>query len=261
MTNYNQEEKNHYNKRYVDTKYNSEGSNSILELVNAHAIEYFYDQVINIRNQNLSGIILDYGCGTGVKSVGLAGGGWQVHGIDISEKSIEAGNSTLGDNPDISLSIMNCEKTSFADNYFDIIFDYGTFSSIDIELAIKEISRILKPEGVLICIETLGHNPIANFNRRINMIRGKRTRWATNNIMTVELWQLLNTYFAKFDIKYFNLLTMLFIPLLVILPEKVSGHLLKPLWRLDQYLLQFPVFQKYAFKTVTVLKNKLSITS
>jgi len=151
---------------------------------------------------------------------------------------------------------MDCEKTSFADNYFDIIFDFGTFSSIDINLAIKEISRIIKPDGLLICIETLGHNPIANLNRRINMLRGKRTHWATNNIMTIDQWRGLSKYFNEHDIRYFNLLTLFFIPILVVLPHKLSGYLLSFLWKLDGFILKFPVFQKYAFKTVSVFKNK-----
>jgi len=86
---------------------------------------------------------------------------------------------------------MDCEKTSFDDNYFDIIFDFGTFSSIDINLAIKEISRIIKPDGLLVCIETLGHNPIINFKRQINVLLGQRTRWASSHNMKLNNWEFI----------------------------------------------------------------------
>ncbi len=254
---YQEQERSHYNRRYNDSENISDESKSVLDLVNTNAIDCFYGEVVKIINQNATGVVLDYGCGTGIKSAMYAKAGWHVHGIDISDKSIDAGNKILGKNPNIKLSVMDCENTSFDDNSFDIIFDYGTFSSIDIEIAIKEILRVLKPQGALICIETLGHNPFANLKRRINQIVGKRTSWATNHIMTVDRWKFLKKHFDIFYIKHFNLLTMFFIPLFVILPDwKIRKHFLKQIWKMDQLLLNHGIFQKYAFKTVTVLKNK-----
>ncbi|PIU24464.1 hypothetical protein COT12_00910, partial [Candidatus Berkelbacteria bacterium CG08_land_8_20_14_0_20_39_8] len=77
---------------------------------------------------------------------------------------------------------MDCEKMEFPDNLFDIIFDGGTFSSIDLVKAYPELSRVLKPDGFLIGIETFGHNPFTNLKRKINKLIGKRTEWATAHI-------------------------------------------------------------------------------
>ena len=77
---------------------------------------------------------------------------------------------------------MNAEELEFPDNSFDIVIDGGTFSSLRLDVALKEIARILKPEGTVIGIETLGHNPLTNIKRVWNVARGTRTKWAADHI-------------------------------------------------------------------------------
>ena len=101
MTDRRVEEKNHYDHRYFHEPEKSGKIAKIFDLVNANATEFFYKQVFNCKNHKSSGKILDYGCGTGVKSASLVDNDWHVIGIDISEKSIEAGKNILCDNPAI----------------------------------------------------------------------------------------------------------------------------------------------------------------
>src|SRR3989344_6212181 len=75
--------------------------------------------------------ILDFGCGNGVhSSVLLKSGAKKVIGIDLSEKSLEIARQTV---PGVEFMAMDCEKTNFSDNYFDVIFYGGTFSSLDLD--------------------------------------------------------------------------------------------------------------------------------
>ena len=255
MPSYQNEERIHYNSRFTKGYGHSRISKSMLDQINEVATKYFFSQVRKYIKQFRSGKILDYGCGTGSKSAHLVSNDWEIQGIDISNNSIEAGKIKFGVNPNITLSVMDCENTSFEDSSFDIIFDFGTFSSIDINRGIKEMTRILRPGGVIICIETLGHNPIANFKRKINLLKGKRTKWATGHIMRVEKWNHLATFFNSCKIKHFNLLPVFLTPLLLVLPAKLNKRLLKFLWKTDSYLLKMPFLQRYAFKTVVVLKK------
>jgi len=156
--------------------------------------------------------------------------------------------------PRCSFAVMGCEKTSFDDNSFNLV----TFSGIDINRAIKVTSLIIKTIVPLVCIEALGNNPIANIKRRFYMIRGKRTHVSTKNTMNIYKWSSLSMYLNNFDIKYFNLITLFFIPVFVLLPTKLIIKLLPYIWKLDQFILKFPVIQKYAFKTVVVFENKLA---
>ena len=195
MSDYQKEERAHYNSRFIGKSNRPGKLEKVFDQINEVSADFFYSEIFKYQKKLKTGKMLDYGCGTGSRSEFLADTNWKVYGIDISENSIEMGSCNFGSRPNLELSVMDCENTSFQDNTFDIIFDYGTFSSIDINIGIKEIARILKRGGVIVSIETLGHNPISNIKRKINMLLGKRTKWATNNIMTIEKWEEISKYF------------------------------------------------------------------
>jgi ubiquinone/menaquinone biosynthesis C-methylase UbiE len=171
-----------------------------------------------------------------------------VIGIDLSEKLLELGRLKSTDmEHKVKFLKMDCEKTDFLENEFDMIFDGGTFSSIDIKKAFPELVRILKPDGVLIGIETFGHNPIANFNRALNVRSGKRTAWAAAHILNDEGIELARRYFAKVKIEYFHLFSWLLIPLV----GRFWGEKLFDFVEIfDRQFLKIPFLKKYAFKVV-----------
>ena len=159
--------------------------------------------------------ILDYGCGNGVHSFWLAERGGEVIGIDLSKKSLEiaeqrAKRENTKNKPEFL--VMDCEKLEFPDNYFDIIFDGGSFSSLDLNKAYPELSRVLKPEGFFIGIETFGHNPITNFKRKINKILGKRTGWAASHIFSENNFREAKNYFSETKIYFFHPISWIVFP-------------------------------------------------
>ncbi len=142
----------------------------------------------------------------------------------------------------------------FPDDSFDIIFDGGTFSSIDLNKAFPELSRVLKPEGFLLGIETFGHNPFTNLKRKINRITGRRTGWAADHIMKTEDLENAKNYFGKTEIHYFHLISWLAFPFLG-LP---GGNLLLKLLEIkDGILLKIPFLRKYAFKVVFIFSEPI----
>jgi SAM-dependent methyltransferase len=148
---------------------------------------------------------------------------------------------------------MDCEKTTFPDNFFDIIADFGTFSSLNIKSAIPEVARILKPDGYLISIETLGHNPFTNLNRSVNVLFGQRTKWSAAHIMKLNDWELAKSYFDNSEMNYFGLTVLFLAPFLRILPLAWHERTISGFERIDRWLLSKNIFQKYAFKTVVIL--------
>jgi len=200
------------------------------------------------RNKKL----LDYGCGNGVHSVFPAKMGAEVIGIDLSEPSLKiakerAKNEGMEDK--IRFLAMDCEKMEFPDNYFDIIFDGGTFSSLDFKKTLSELVRVLKPDGFLIGIETFGHNPFTNLKRQINKIRGKRTSWAAEHIFNQKDLEKAKDYFSKIEVHYFHLISWLAFPFLSLPGGKIF---LKILEFKDRILLEVPFLRKYAFKVVFI---------
>ena len=41
---------------------------------------------------------------------------------------------------------------SYKDNHFDYAIEYGALHHVDLEKALKELSRVLKPDGKMLCI-------------------------------------------------------------------------------------------------------------
>src|SRR3989338_8006117 len=199
--------------------------------------------------------LLDYGCGNGVHSTLPAKNNAQVLAVDLSKESLKlaqkkAEQEKVSDK--VKFKVMDCEKLDLPNNSFDIVFDGGTFSSLELEKGISEIARVLKPEGAMLAIETLGHNPIANLKRAINKLRGKRTGWATNNIFKTQDLDLLKKYFNKIDVKYFHLSFILALPFR---NYSFIKYPVKILDAIDYLLLKIPFLKKYAFKIVVIASN------
>jgi len=199
--------------------------------------------------------ILDYGCGTGVHLDWLAKIGNQVVGIDLSKNSLKIARERIKKN---NLSeraealMMDCEKVEFEDSSFDIVFDGGTFSSIDLKRAFPELVKVLKPNGFLIGIETFGHNPFTNLKRKINKLVGKRTEWAAEHIFQNKDLREAKKYFNKVEVYYFHLISWLAFPFLNMPGGKI---LLKILEAIEEPLLNAPFFKKYAFKVVFIFSE------
>lgn len=205
-------------------------------------------------------VILDYGCGNGIHAVPLAKmDAKKVIGIDLSEKSLEIARERAkreGLTEKVEFLKMDCEKMEFPAHYFDIIFDSGTLSSLCLNKALSELSRLLKPEGFLIGIETLGHNPITNLKRKLNKITGKRTDWATSHIFQMKDLKLAENYFNKIETKFFHLISWAAFPFLGF---PASKFFLKILEISDKILLSLPFFRKYAFKIVFIFSQPKKI--
>lgn len=201
-------------------------------------------------------VVLDYGCGNGIHTIFLAKTGAQkVIGIDLSKKQIEIAKTRAkkeGLEEKIEFILMDCEKMEFPDDFFDIIFDGGTFSSLDLNKAFPELVRVLKPDGFLFGIETLGHNSLTNLKRKINRLLKKRTQWAVGHIFRIEDIERAKNYFQRIDCYFFHPVSWILFPFLTLRGGK---FLLKFLEKIDRVLLRFSLLKKYSFKIVFVFSQ------
>lgn len=99
--------------------------------------------------------ILDFGCGYGRNSNLLASVGFtDLMGVDSSIEMINRGNQ---DFPHLKLMHNVTNKLVFPDNTFDLILVCGVFTCIpdnnQCDRIITELSRVLKPKGVIHLIE------------------------------------------------------------------------------------------------------------
>ncbi len=105
--------------------------------------------------QNSKGIVLDVGVGTGRVIEELDRKNklekiiTDIYGIDISESSVKHCRNKF---PEYHFSVKNIIDTDFPDEFFDtILLPFCLLSNLDSdkESAVKEINRILKPNGAV----------------------------------------------------------------------------------------------------------------
>ena len=214
----------------------------------------FFEELLKKYSQNCR--VLDFGCGNGIHSLTpLRFGAREVIGIDLSQKSLDIAKiraQKQGRADKVQFLLMNAEELEFPDNSFDIVIDGGTFSSLRLDVALKEIARILKPEGTVIGIETLGHNPLTNIKRVWNVARGTRTKWAADHIFKMRDFILAKKYFENVQARFFHLLILPFLAF-----RKIPGMplIIKTAETVDEKLLKIPLLKRYAFKTVFVFSH------
>lgn len=201
--------------------------------------------------------VLDYGCGTGTHSIHMAKSGALVTGIDISEVAIEvakirARREKVDDRCDFIIG--DAEKTGFSDNTFDLVFNSGTMSYLDLNVALSEICRVLKPHGTFLGIDTLGHNPIFNLNRYVKYRKGQRTKQTWKGILRMSDLDRFRDYFANTKFRYFDLTTAAGIPFEKF--PKIHPPVLKLLESVDNLLLSCFI-KRYAFKVVFALSEPI----
>jgi acetyltransferase-like isoleucine patch superfamily enzyme/ubiquinone/menaquinone biosynthesis C-methylase UbiE len=112
--------------------------------------------------------VLDFGCGNGIASYALARMGYSVVGVDSSVGELTGINAAkkIQNLDGVNFEIVHStgEKIDFPDNAFDVVWIRETLHHIrDLNGFMKEISRILKPGGI-IC--TLRDHVIWNEHQR-----------------------------------------------------------------------------------------------
>jgi len=194
-------------------------------------------------------VALDYCCGNGEVAIEMAKrGALKVLGIDISPVAIKnalelAKHAGVSDRCDFK--VMDAEHTEFPDDTFDIIHEYGALHHLDLPAAFKELSRILKPKGRLICTEALRHNPLIHWYRK--RTPHLRTDWEVEHILGFPEIKSGNRHFASVNLRTFHLLALAAVPFRNMFFFKLILGLLN---LMDRALLSLPFLNRMAWVAV-----------
>lgn len=98
--------------------------------------------------------LLDFGCGPGTISVGLAEriAPGELHGIDMEETQVELARAAAkdGGHSNITFHVGNATELPFEDNTFDVAHCHAVLMHIpDTQAALSEVKRVLKPGGII----------------------------------------------------------------------------------------------------------------
>ena len=230
-----------YDARYSNYKWYSTTERS-------HA---FLDQWIARTAPNNT--VLDYCCGLGSMSLRFARAGATVYGIDISPESVATARNTLrsaGLQDRGHFEVMDAENMTFPDNMFDVIMCSGVLHHLDVSKAFRELSRVLKPSGIVIAAEALGYNPVIRAYRKLTP--ALRTSWETDHILKLEDITTARTYFTGAEIHYFHLFSILATPFR---KTRAFKPILRMMNALDDVVLKIPGIQLTAWQMIFFLRG------
>ncbi len=205
-----------------------------------------------LRREVAGRTVLDYGCGNGEESLFAARhGATRVVGIDISEVSIKncrqrAAREGLARAVDFRVN--DGEALEFADSTFDVAMEYGVLHHVKLEAAMRELARVLRPNGRMICTEALGHNPIIQAYRR--RTPDLRTQWEVEHILRKDAFATMGCHFHQVELRFFHLATLAAVPFR---KSAIFRPLLGILAAADAILLRLPWLKWHAWITVFVL--------
>ncbi len=197
--------------------------------------------------------VLVYGSGEGGTAMRVAHAARSVVGIDISPESVRISRekAARAGVTNVTFEVMDCEAMSFPAQTFDRIVETGVLHHLDLAVAYREMLRVLRPDGVAICTEGLGHNPAIALYRRLTP--HLRTEWEAQHILRARDIEAGRVLFPVIDMRFFDLATLAAVPLR---GTTLFPAVLTVLETVDAVLLRLPVIRWWAWSTVFTLRPK-----
>lgn len=107
--------------------------------------------------------VLDLGCGVGAYHLGLKDCFRELHGIDVSEQSIQVASEQ---HPFVRYATFDGTRLPYRDNQFSIIFAVCVMHHVPPEQwdsLVKELHRVMKPNGMMLVFEHNPYNPATQY--------------------------------------------------------------------------------------------------
>lgn len=157
--------------------------------------------------------VLDFACGNGENGLYAASLGAKCIGIDISPEGIQNARKNaedLGVEDRADFMVMDGENLEFEDSTFDLGVEYGALHHVDLDKALKELVRVLKPGARMLCIEAMRHNPLIHWYRK--RTPHLRTEWEVDHILGVESLDQMRKHFHQVNVRFFHLTSLALVP-------------------------------------------------
>jgi SAM-dependent methyltransferase len=163
-----------------------------------------FEQLGQLQGQS----VLDYGCGHGMAAVVLARRGARLTAFDLSPMYLhEARRRAEANGVSIYFVQADGERLPFANASFDRIWGNAILHHVDLEIAGRELARVLKPGGVAVFCEPWGENPFLNWARHYLHYPGK-ARTPDEQPLCSEQVRLLREIFPNVEVNGYQLLAM-----------------------------------------------------
>lgn len=190
--------------------------------------------------------VLELGCGDHAEAWSLSARGVDVTAIDISQvaidEAIERADREGRDN--LSFSMMNAEAMTFDDSVFDAVIGLGILHHLDLDRAMPQIARVLRPDGWAAFYEPMGHNKLIDLYRRFTPDQ----RTPDEHPLLMADLKAMSRWFDDVEYEQFHLLSL---TALAAIKSRHFDDALARLERLDRRLItRVPALGRYAWMTV-----------
>ena len=104
--------------------------------------------------------VLDFGCGPGMISVGLARAvePGELHGVDMEQSQVDIarGAAAAGGHRNAKFHVGDVTALEFEDDFFDVVHCHNVLMHVpDTARTLAEAKRVLKPGGIIACREMI----------------------------------------------------------------------------------------------------------
>jgi 2-polyprenyl-3-methyl-5-hydroxy-6-metoxy-1,4-benzoquinol methylase len=164
-----------------------------LDAENQRFFERLYDTIVRAYPPAHGATLLDAGCGNGIHAIRLARRGFMVRGVDCSESAVEAAQTAvhrLGLCDQVQVERGNLLDLPFEDRQFDYVYCWGVLMHIpEIERALAELARVVKPGGVLIIGESNMFSAQSLARRGLRSLLGRTGMQRNRTPAGIEYWK------------------------------------------------------------------------
>ncbi|MGH9152580.1 MAG: methyltransferase domain-containing protein [Acidimicrobiales bacterium] len=193
---------------------------------------------------------IEYGCSYGLRTIRAAESAASAVGMDISPVAVEKARRAAQDaGSPARFEVAEAENLPFGDHSFDLAFGSGVLHHLELEPAVAEMCRVLRPSGAGVFSEPLGHNRLINWYR--NRTPGMRT--PDEHPLVRSDFDLFRDHFAEVRVDFFHLAALASV---ILVGKPGFRPLFRALDKVDDYLLTaLPPLHYQAWVCVMVLQG------
>ena len=237
------------------------------EVCTAPEMRYIRRKLGNIKGKSL----LDVGCGLGEASVYFALEEANVTSLDISQGMLDAALYLAKVN-NVKIKVHKSSAEDFhlkEHEQFDIVYVGNLFHHVNIEATLKQITKHLKPNGIMVSWDPIAYNPVINIYRKM----ATEIRTEDEHPLKWRDIKLFNKYFKSVKKRYFWFTTLIIFMMMYLIQRRDPnserywkkiveegdkwGWIYKPLEFIDNILLfLIPFFRPLCWNVVIVASRK-----